>query len=196
MVVTHKSGICKICNRRGYTEWHHIISQHHSIKTRQTHLLDNPNNVIELCKRCHDQTTASMVRKRLTRRHGPIKTGKKRKRATPEEKRVAREKKKLARENKVDGSMQNIVTRDAGIWRRYSRPRTTIKRFRKIHGGDVIGVEMRNLYPPDHWLHSPEQFSSSLSKRFERDWLWTMTGGAVQKSKLTPEKIAQWTEKN
>ena len=69
-----------------------------------------------------------MVRKRLTRRHGSIKTGKKRKRATPEEKRVAREKKKLARENKVDGSMQNIVTRDAGIWRRYSRPRTTIKR--------------------------------------------------------------------
>ena len=195
MVLTPKSGRCHICNCRGYTEWHHIISQHHSIKTRQTHLLDNPNNVVELCKRCHNQTTASMVRKRLTRIHGPINRGKKRKRATPEEKRLARERKRLAREKKVDDSMQNIVARDAGIWRRYSRPLSTIKKFRRIHGGNVIGVEMGNLYPPDHWLHSPEQFSSSLSKRFERDWLWTMTGGAVQKSKFTPEKLARWRKR-
>ena len=195
MVLTPKSGLCHICNCRGYTEWHHIISQHHSIKTKQNHLLHNPKNVVELCKRCHDQTTASMVRKRLTKRHGPINTRGKRGRATPEEKRLAKERKKLAREKKVDDSMQKIVARGAGIWRRYSRPRSTIKKFREIHGGDVIGVEMGNLYPSDHWLHSPEQYSSSLSKRFERDWLWTMTGGAYQKSKMTTEEVAQWMKK-
>jgi len=60
-----KSGACKICEKRGYTEWHHIISRNHSIRTGQEHLLENPNNVIELCRVCHNQTTASMVRKRL-----------------------------------------------------------------------------------------------------------------------------------
>ena len=59
-----KKGVCTICEHRGYTEWHHIISRHHAIKSGQDDLIENPNNMIELCKRCHDQTTASMVRKR------------------------------------------------------------------------------------------------------------------------------------
>ena len=69
-----KSGACKICEKRGYTEWHHIISRYHSIRTGQEHLLQNSNNVIELCRRCHNQTTASMVRKRLLKEGVPMRT--------------------------------------------------------------------------------------------------------------------------
>ena len=67
MALSKKTGICTICKRKGRTDWHHIISQHHAIRTGQKELLSDPNNVIELCRSCHDQTTASMVRKRLTR---------------------------------------------------------------------------------------------------------------------------------
>ena len=57
-----KTGICRICEYSGYTEWHHIISQHHARKTNQHLLLRNPGNIVELCKGCHDQTTASKSR--------------------------------------------------------------------------------------------------------------------------------------
>ena len=62
-----KTSICKICEKRGYTEWHHIISRNHAIMSGQEKLLKNPGNIVELCKNCHNQTTASMVRKRLMR---------------------------------------------------------------------------------------------------------------------------------
>jgi len=57
-----KTGRCTICKTGGYTEWHHIISRYHAIKSGQDHLVDNPDNTVELCKLCHNQTTASMVR--------------------------------------------------------------------------------------------------------------------------------------
>jgi len=57
-----KSGHCRICNSKGYTEWHHIISQHHARKTNQHRLIQNPGNVVELCKKCHNQTSASKSR--------------------------------------------------------------------------------------------------------------------------------------
>ena len=205
MVTLNKSGICKICKRSGRTDWHHIISQHHSIKTRQTHLLDNPGNVIELCRRCHNQTTASMVRKRLTRKYGRINSRPSRKRLTPQEKMAKREKKRKEEEKRIEDSMQKLVARGGGIWRSMSNPYKTMKRFRRIHteqsgdrqknAVDILGVEIDNLYPPDHWLHSPEQYSSSLSKRFERDWMWTLSGGAIQKSRLSPKKIAKWMKR-
>jgi 5-methylcytosine-specific restriction endonuclease McrA len=53
---------CRICGLSGYTEWHHIISRGHAKKTNQPDLIDNPGNVVELCKSCHDQTTASKSR--------------------------------------------------------------------------------------------------------------------------------------
>ena len=62
-----KTGICRICKRRGYTELHHIVSQGHAIRTDQLDLLTNPGNIVELCRYHHNQTTASMVRKRLSR---------------------------------------------------------------------------------------------------------------------------------
>ena len=60
---SRKKGVCTICEHRGYTEWHHIISRHHAIRSGQEDLIENPNNMVELCKWCHDQTTASMVRR-------------------------------------------------------------------------------------------------------------------------------------
>ena len=190
-----KSGICKICKRSGRTDWHHIISQHHAIKTGQAHLLDNPDNVIEICRRCHNQTTASMVRKRLTRKYGRINSKPPRKRLTPQEKMALKERKEKEEEKRIEESMQKIVARGGGLWIGKYRPSRAMEKFRQIHGGDVFGVEIENLYPPDHWLHSPERYSSSLSKRFERDWMWTLRGGAFPKSRLkrySPEKIAKW----
>ena len=195
MTLMQKSGVCKICTRSGRTDWHHIISQHHAIKTRQIHLLDNPNNVIEICRRCHNQTTASMVRKRLTRKYGRINSKPPRKRLTPQEKSVLKERKQKEEEKRIEESMQKIVARGGGLWIGKYRPSKAMEKFRQVHGGDVFGVEIENLYPPDHWLHSPERYSSSLSKRFERDWMWTLRGGAFPKSRLkrySPEKIAKW----
>ena len=57
--VPRKIGACRVCDRRGYTEWHHIISRGHAKKTKQLDLITNPGNVVELCKSCHNQTTAS-----------------------------------------------------------------------------------------------------------------------------------------
>ena len=194
MTLMHKSGICKICKRSGRTDWHHIISQHHAIKTRQVHLLDNPDNMIELCRKCHNQTTASMVRKRLTRKHGPINSRPSRKRLTPQEKMAIREKTQREKVKRIEESMRKLAARGGGLWIGKYRPSRAMEKFRQIHGGDVLGVEIENLYPPDHWLHSPERYSSSLSKRFERDWMRTLNGGAFPKSRLkrySPEKIAK-----
>ena len=64
-----KSGACRICGFQGYTEWHHIISRGHAIKTNQDDLIENPGNVVELCKTCHDQTTASKSWKHFQRKN-------------------------------------------------------------------------------------------------------------------------------
>jgi len=73
MALPKKTGKCSICKKKGPTDWHHIISQAHAKKTKQFNLLSDPNNVTELCRDCHNQTTASMVRKRLTKEGKPIK---------------------------------------------------------------------------------------------------------------------------
>ena len=65
MTLGIKTGRCRICEKEKKTEWHHIISQHHAKKTGQDHLIYNPNNVVELCKKCHNQTTASKCRYRF-----------------------------------------------------------------------------------------------------------------------------------
>jgi len=62
----NKARICRICGDRGYTEWHHIISQSYARKNDQKELIRNPGNVVELCKPCHDKTPASMSWKYLS----------------------------------------------------------------------------------------------------------------------------------
>lgn len=63
-----KSGTCTICGQdgeNGYTEWHHIISQHKCKKEGLLHLISSRSNVVELCKPCHDLTTSSMLKSNL-----------------------------------------------------------------------------------------------------------------------------------
>ena len=60
-----KKNSCELCAFEGYTEWHHIISQHKCRQEGLDHLITSRANVVELCQRCHDLTTASMIRKKL-----------------------------------------------------------------------------------------------------------------------------------
>ena len=68
--IPRKTGVCRICSRKGYTEWHHIISRGHAKKTGQHQLITSPGNVVELCKSCHDQTTASKSWYKLNKKRG------------------------------------------------------------------------------------------------------------------------------
>jgi 5-methylcytosine-specific restriction endonuclease McrA len=61
-----KARFCRICGTKGYTEWHHIISQSYAKKNNQKELIRNPGNVVELCKPCHEKTPASMSWKYLS----------------------------------------------------------------------------------------------------------------------------------
>ena len=77
------TGICKICEAEGYTEIHHIISQSKIRKLNRPDLTTNPNNLIELCKTCHDWTDSSTYSLWYRRQGGT--NGGKRKRRTREE---------------------------------------------------------------------------------------------------------------
>lgn len=61
------TGICRICGYEGKTEMHHIISQARCKKIRKEELINNPGNIVELCKNCHDNTTASMAHAKLSK---------------------------------------------------------------------------------------------------------------------------------
>jgi len=72
-----KTGCCTICGNNGvdgdgYTEWHHIISQHKCKKEGLLHLVSARSNVVEVCKRCHDLTTASMLKSNLEGRTSKV----------------------------------------------------------------------------------------------------------------------------
>ena len=60
-----KQNACEICGAEGYTEWHHIISQHKCRQEGLDHLISSRAIVVELCQRCHDLTTASLLRKNM-----------------------------------------------------------------------------------------------------------------------------------
>jgi|TARA_B110000263_G_scaffold33678_2_gene25472 5-methylcytosine-specific restriction endonuclease McrA len=63
-----KLKVCRICNNKGYTEWHHIISRGYAKRNDETELIENPGNIVELCKKCHNKTTASMNHRFLSNR--------------------------------------------------------------------------------------------------------------------------------
>jgi hypothetical protein len=61
-----KTGICSICLCDDQpTEWHHIISQHRCRELGKEYLIHSRTNVVEVCKPCHDETTASLRRKAI-----------------------------------------------------------------------------------------------------------------------------------
>jgi len=62
------TGVCKICEAEGKTEMHHIISQSKIENLGRTDLLTNPNNIIELCKTCHNWTDSSIYHKWYTQK--------------------------------------------------------------------------------------------------------------------------------
>tara|TARA_B110000008_G_C16904472_1_gene538149 strand:- start:755 stop:1168 length:414 start_codon:yes stop_codon:yes gene_type:complete len=66
------TGFCKICGAEGYTEMHHIISQSKIKKMNRPELLTNPNNIIELCRSCHNATDSSLYRRWYMRQERKI----------------------------------------------------------------------------------------------------------------------------
>ena len=56
-----KKKICRICQEKGDTQWHHIISQAKSKRIDRLDLISNFDNVVELCVPCHDLTTSSGI---------------------------------------------------------------------------------------------------------------------------------------
>ena len=60
---------CQICGYKGNTEVHHIISQARAKRLKEgdhnfdNDLVHNLANMIELCKKCHDQTDSSFYRR-------------------------------------------------------------------------------------------------------------------------------------
>ena len=60
-----KVGRCRICSKRRKLDPHHIISQHRAKKINQEQLIRNPGNIVFICRKCHNQTTASLVRHKI-----------------------------------------------------------------------------------------------------------------------------------
>jgi len=204
-----KSGSCTICKRKGYTEWHHIISQHHAVRTGQDELLENPDNLIELCKSCHDQTTASMVRKRLLkqgkrivkqpRQRKNIPNGKKNsenvaaKSETRQERRQRIEAERKLETDRIEASISNLSLRGV-FWKDspYNKLAHLANYLTKVSSEDQLAEKWLGilnkppgidaLYPKDHWLHNEEKFDKSMSSEFEKDgFCWTINGGVWRK---------------
>ena len=57
-----KTGPCRICKKKRKLDPHHIISRGHAKKTKQHHLITNQGNIVWICRKCHNQTTASKSR--------------------------------------------------------------------------------------------------------------------------------------
>ena len=60
-----EKGSCRICNKRRVLDPHHIISRAHAKKTYQLDLISNPGNIVYICRKCHNQTTASKARYKI-----------------------------------------------------------------------------------------------------------------------------------
>ena len=57
-----KKASCRICNEIRVLEAHHIISRGHAIKSDQKELIINKGNIVYICRKCHNQTSASKSR--------------------------------------------------------------------------------------------------------------------------------------
>ena len=201
-MIGKKTKICTICKARGYTEWHHIISQHHARVSGQEELIDNPDNVIELCKRCHDQTTASMVRKRLQRE------GKFSSKKIPKPKKLKRRNENIAtktrgeireaREERKNTSISSLASR--GVLHDGAPPMGLLDFLEKTRFEDEINdkwfkiisdhdVTFPNfLRPTDHWLHDEESYDKDRSLEFEQDGFVWCSNGQSWKSGLSSRR--------
>jgi hypothetical protein len=58
-----KYNICAICGAKGYTELHHILGRKHKSKN----IVDDKNNLIELCILCHHYHTDPTIMRRIAK---------------------------------------------------------------------------------------------------------------------------------
>ena len=65
--MARKKGTCRICKKSRVLDPHHIISQYHAKKTNQPDLITNLGNIVYICRKCHNQTTASKSRYKIMR---------------------------------------------------------------------------------------------------------------------------------
>ena len=182
MALPKKSGICSICKKKGPTDWHHIISQAHAKKTKQFDLLDNPDNVTELCRKCHDQTTASMVRKRLTKEGKSLSKTKKRtlkKVVNPQIKNNIKKDRERRNKSKISLTRRSVWGLSSGD--SPTRLKTRLNRSMRLKG-----TTLGSLYPSDHWLHDPKKYDSQKCRYFEQSgWKWTKDGLAKNTGKVS-----------
>jgi len=172
MALPAKTGTCSICRKKGSTDWHHIISQHHAKKTGRTDLLDNPDNVVELCRSCHNQTTASMVRKRLTKEKGPLPKTKKKKAI----KKVVKAK-RMTKKSKA--ALQSRF-----VWKNNGYTGKSLQN-RIDKSMQLKGTKIEELYPPDHWLHDSKKYVARKCMIFEEQgWRWSKDGGATNETRV------------
>tara|TARA_B110000438_G_C15763098_1_gene628241 strand:+ start:54 stop:1601 length:1548 start_codon:yes stop_codon:yes gene_type:complete len=207
MVLGKKTGCCTICKKKGRSDWHHIISQHHARRTGQEELITDPNNVIELCRRCHDQTTASMVRKRLNKQGKPVKkSGRPMKRVLPkvQAKLSASEIRRISKLNEQERiqdckkrlELREVMSKDA--------PNVKFRYFLEYLGAiqqdDVLAEKwhqylrntrnpLRTLYPIDHWGFEQNRFDGEMSQQFEDDGFIWLENGSAWKSGLTLDRM-------
>ena len=193
MALPKKMGVCTICKKKGSTDWHHIISQHHARRTGKPDLISNPDNVVELCRSCHDQTTASMVRKRPTKEKGPIKNTKKRKKsAIREKKRVRRitdpDALKSFKKRNSDFKKSKAALKRRFVWRDSGGHTGKALQNRINHSLQLKGTKIEELYPPDHWLHDTKLYDARKCSIFEGSgWKWTKNKGADKSGRSHPD---------
>ena len=182
MTLPAKTGTCSICKKKGPTDWHHIISQHHARRTGRSDLLDNPDNAVELCRACHNQTTASMVRKRLTKQKGPLKNSKVKSGTRPKKavKRVTDpEALKSFKINLSKYKKSKAALSRRFVWKGSSGFTGNSLQNRINRSMQLKGTSIEELYPPDHWLHNPKIYDSRKCSIFEGSgWQWTKDKGA------------------
>ena len=63
--MARKKGSCRICKKIRFLDPHHIISRGHAIKNNQKELITNQGNIVYICRKCHNQTSASKSRYRM-----------------------------------------------------------------------------------------------------------------------------------
>ena len=202
MSLNKKTGSCTICKKTGRTDWHHIISQHHARRTGQNELISDPNNVIELCRSCHDQTTASMVRKRLTREGKSITRKKTVKRPTRKKTtvRVSRKQqriniekseleKKKTQEEIIDKSIENLEAR--GVYE--SKP-PSFGRIRTNHHNYLIDY-LKNIRLEDPIAEKwSDFFQVNPSSNTQLQKLYPLDHWLHNSSLFDPKKSQEWED--
>ena len=65
---TENRGKCPICGRVAKLDPYHITSQDRAEKTSQEWLMKSQGNIVHICRKCHDQTTASRAQTRFEKK--------------------------------------------------------------------------------------------------------------------------------